>query len=100
MSAAPKKVVLEGFVTGSDASWRIDVSNTLDGDERSSMTPLFKIFEREFGHLCSYPDPLHWDGRYMQFGAFRITIEAIEHPRNDAYRNRAAQLGEGEKPVG
>jgi hypothetical protein len=96
MSAETKKIVVEGFVTGGDATWRMDVSKALDGDERSSITPLFVIFEREFGHLCAYEDTPYPGYRHVQFGAFRITIESVEHPRNDAYRERGRRQQESD----
>jgi hypothetical protein len=80
------KIEIEAFVTGNDGTWRLDVSRALDGDSRSSMMPLYELIAQHFDALCSWPDPLHGDSAIMQFGAFRITIEPIEHPRNELYR--------------
>lgn len=74
----------------------MDISRALDGNERSSMRPLFEIFDEHFGHLCSYRDSLGGDGRYLQFGAFEITIAPINHPRNDALRRRGLAQREAE----
>lgn len=92
MSDERKTIALEGFLMGDSRTWRMDISRALDGDERSSMVPLFEVCEREFETLCTWDHGFTGEeGRHKQFGAFRITIEPLDHPRNERYRQLGAR---------